>query len=313
MNLLEAKPETEIAIAKILFATDFSDISEAALPYVTALSLRYGSTVHVAHVLPEVVLLRPGAPDPAVFGSIYEDAHSTAQERMQQICSRLRGFPHHSYLRHGKVCDVLSEIVEEQEIDLVVLGTHGRTGLGKLVLGSVAEEIFRQAKCPVLTIGPRVPSTTKVREARHDGQLPAVPIKFHQILCATDLKSAAIRGPAYAFSLAHEFRTKLTLLHVIEDYGANLHEHPRPIDSALRSLEKLIPNAEVLQHPPTLLAEYGSASERILEAAAECNADLIILGVHSTKGHLGVATHFGGSTAYRVVVGANCPVLTVRA
>src|SRR5215469_5981031 len=107
VNLLEAQPETEIAITNILFATDFSDISEAALPYVTALSLRYGSTVHVAHVLPEVVLLRPGAPDPAVFGSIYEDAHSSAQEKMQQICCRFKGFTHHSYLRHGKVCNIL--------------------------------------------------------------------------------------------------------------------------------------------------------------------------------------------------------------
>src|SRR5215472_16595741 len=135
VHVLEAKCETEIAITNILFATDFSAISKAALPYVTALSLRYGSTVHVAHVLPEVVLLRPGAPDPAVFGSIYEDAHSSAREKMQPICSRLRGFPHHSYLRHGKVCNVLSQIVQEQQIDLVVLGTHGRTGLGKLVMG----------------------------------------------------------------------------------------------------------------------------------------------------------------------------------
>lgn len=313
MNLLQAKAETEIAITNILFATDFSDISEAALPYVTALSLRYGSTVHCAHVLPDIVLLRPGAPDPAVFGSIYEDAHSVAQERMQQICSRLRGFPHHSYLRHGKICNVLSQIIEEQEIDLLILGTHGRTGLGKLVMGSVAEEIFRQAKCPVLTIGPRVPSTTQVREARHDRQLPPAQIKFHQILCATDLKSGAPRGPAYAFSLANEFRTKLTLLHVIEDYGASLHDRPRPIDTALRSLDELIPNAEVLPYRPTFVAQYGSASERILETAAECNADLIILGVHPAKGHLGAATHFGGSTAHRVVVGASCPVLTVRA
>jgi len=313
VNLLEAQPETEIAITNILFATDFSDISEAALPYVTALSLRYGSTVHVAHVLPEVVLLRPGAPDPAVFGSIYEDAHSSAQEKMQQICCRFKGFTHHSYLRHGKVCNILLRLIQEQQIDLLVLGTHGRTGLGKLVMGSVAEEILRQATCPVLTIGPRVPSTVKVREARHDRELPPLQVKFHQILCATDLKPTAIRGPAYAFSLAHEFRTKLTVLHVIEDYGAHLHERPRPIDTALRSLEELIPNAEVLAYAPTFVAQYGSASERILEAAAECNADLIVLGVHPAKGHLSAATHFGGTTAHRVVVGASCPVLTVRA
>ena len=99
---------------------------------------------------------------------------------------------------------------------------------------------------------------------------------------------------------------------MIEDYGAHLHERPGPIDTALRSLEELMPNAEVL-YAPTFVAQYGSAPERILEAAAECDADVIVLGVQPAKGHLGAATHFGGSTAHRVVVGATCPVLTIRA
>ena len=105
--------------------------------------------VHVAHVLPEVTFLRPGAPDPAVMGSIYEDAHSLAQEEMQRVADRLKGFPHHTYLRHGRPSEVLGEIIDQQAVDLVVAGTHGRTGLGKLVMGSVAEEILRQvgARC----------------------------------------------------------------------------------------------------------------------------------------------------------------------
>ena len=76
MNLLEEKLESVVAIKNILFATDFSEVSEAALPYVTALSLRYGSTVHVAHVVPEATFVRPSPIDPALFGSIYEQAHS---------------------------------------------------------------------------------------------------------------------------------------------------------------------------------------------------------------------------------------------
>ena len=172
MRLLEKQFDTAVAIKNILFATDFSEISEAALPYVTALSLRYGSTIHVAHVLPEVTFLRPGAPDPAVIGSIYEDAHSLAQEKIQRLSDRLSGFPHHTYVRHGGVLEVIDELAREQEVDLIVLGTHGRTGLGKLVLGSIAEGIFRHASCPVLTVGPRVPSLAATIRARHDRDLP---------------------------------------------------------------------------------------------------------------------------------------------
>ena len=312
MNLLEEKLETTVAIKNILFATDFSEASEAALPYVTALSLRYGSTVHVAHVLPEATIVRPSPVDPAVFGSIYEQAHSGAQEKIQRLSDRLRGFPHHAYIRHGKVSDALSEIIRAQEIDLLVAGTHGRTGLGKLVMGSVAEEIFRQAVCPVLTVGPRVASTQGVRESRHDHELPPLQIKFRQIFCATDFKPASADTVFYAVSLAREFQARLTLLHVIEDYGDRLHERPGPIDIALRKMEERIADYAGLRYQPELLAEFGTPSELILQTANERDADLIVLGVQNAASHMGTATHLGGSTAHKVVVRANCPVLTVR-
>ncbi len=312
MNLLEEKLETAVAIKNILFATDFSEVSEAALPYVTALSLRYGSTVHVAHVLPDATFVRPSPVDPVIFGSIYEQAHSGAQEKIQRLSERLRGFPHHTYVRHGKVCDALSEIIREQEIDLLVAGTHGRTGLGKLVMGSVAEEIFRQAPCPVLTVGPRVAGTQGVRGPRHDHELSPVQIKFRHIFCATDFKPNSVETVSYAVSLAREFRAHLTLLHVIEDYGDRLREHPGPIDITLRKMEELLPYDAGLRYPRELLAEFGTPGELILQAASERDSDLIVLGVQSAAGHIGAATHLGGSTAHRVVVGANCPVLTVR-
>src|SRR5579863_6445132 len=109
MNILEEKSATAVEIKNVLFATDFSEPSETALPYAAGLSLRYGSTIHLVHVLPEAIFLRPGTPDPAVMGSIYEDAHSIAQEKMQRLSDRLRGFPHHTYVRHGETCAVLSE------------------------------------------------------------------------------------------------------------------------------------------------------------------------------------------------------------
>lgn len=312
MNLLEEKIGSLVAIKNILFATDFSEVSETALPYVTALSLRYGSTVHVVHVLPEVMVFRPGAPDPAMFGSIYEEAHSAAQEKIQQLSSRLRGFPHKTYVRHGDVLAVMKQLVEEQEIDLLVVGTHGRTGLGKLLMGSVAEQIFRQANCPVLTVGPGVPATERVRESRHDRDLLPVQVTFGHILYATDFKPDAVEGSSYAVSLAREFRAHLTLLHVIEDFGQHLHERPGPIETALRKLQELVPDREGLPDDPEFVAEYGSPGELILRTAEENDVDLIILGVRPASSNLGTVTHFGRSTAHKVVAGANCPVLTVR-
>jgi len=309
---LEQKVESAVAIKNILFATDFSAVSESALPYVAALGVRYGSTVHVANVLPDAVLLRPGAPDPAVMGQIYEEAHSVAQEKMQHLVKRLKGFPCKTYLRHGGVYEVISAIIREQDVDLLVLGTHGRTGLGKLIMGSVAEELFRQAPCPVLTVGPRVPVTEKVLESRHHRDLPPPQIKLHEILYATDLEPDAAQGAFYATSLAREFQAHLTLMHVIDGYGKDLHDHPGPIDKTLRRLEELVPDRSGLRYEPEFVAQFGMPSELILQTAGEYAADLIVLGVRPAPGHLGAATHFSGSTAHKVVVGANCPVLTVR-
>ena len=311
MHVLEEKSATAVDIKNVLFATDFSDAAEAALPYAAALSLRYGSTIHLAHVLPEAAFLRPGAPDPMVLGSIYEEAHSVAQEKMQSLADRLKGFPHKTYVRHGETCDALSEIIGQEAIDLVVAGTHGRTGLGKLVMGSVAEEILRQVKCPVLTVGPRVVNTT-VAERHRDRELPPQQVNIHHILYATDFQPASIEAIAHAVSLAHEFRARLTVMHVIESYDKTLHDKPGQIDAVLQRLQHMVPEDVQLRYPPEILAQFGLAAESILQAATEREADLMVLGVRSTEGHIAAATHFGQAVAHKVIVGAPCPVLTVR-
>jgi nucleotide-binding universal stress UspA family protein len=312
MSLLEEKLGTDVAVRNILFATDFSEVSEAALRYATALSLRYGSEVHVAHVLPRVKFLRPGAPDPAVIGSIYEDAHSNAQEKIQTLSMRLRGYPHKTYVRHGKVAEVLADLIREQQIDMLVLGTHARTGLGKLLMGSVAEEVFRMASCPVLTVGPRVRPAGGPVPAQHACDLPPTHIDLRHIFHATDFQRDTAHACSYAVSLAREFRARLTLVHVIEDYGDVLHEHPGTIDVALRKLEELVPHPGDLRSRPEFLVRYGAPAEAILRTAQENDADLIVLGLTPGMGPLRAATHLGGSTAHKVVVGASCPVLTVR-
>ena len=310
MELLEEKISTAISLKNILFATDFSDASETALSYAAAMSLRYGGMVHVAHVLPELNVVRPSPIDPITIGSIYEDAHSGTQEKMHQLSLRLKGFPHHTYIRHGKVSKVLSQIIDENQIDLLVTGTHGRTGIGKLLLGSVAEEVFRTATCPVLTVGPRVQKLASSPNHPATDAITPTNVEFRRILYATDFTPHSLAAAPYAFSLAREFGTRLTLLHVIEEYGEHLHDRPGPIDAALLELKKLAWEEAGLRYAPETLVEFGSPPASILETAMQRDADMIVLGVRPD--HIDASTHLPWATAHKVVAQASCPVLTVR-
>jgi nucleotide-binding universal stress UspA family protein len=310
MKLLEEKLNSAVSLKNILFATDFSEISEKALPYAAAMSLRYGGMVHVAHVLPEINVVRPSPIDPVTIGSIYEDAHSGAQEKMQRLAARLKGFPHRTYIRRGKVSEVLSEIVFDQGIDLLMVSTHGRTGVGKLLMGSVAEKVFRTAACPVFTVGPKVAKPTSWPKHRGPDEIGPTNVEFRRILYATDFTFSSFAAASCAFSLAQEFGARLILLHVIEEYGEQLHDRPGPIDRALRRLEKLQPQDAALRYSPEPMVEFGSPADRILQTSAEREADLIVLGAHAAQ--VDAATHFPWATAHKVVARANCPVLTVR-
>jgi nucleotide-binding universal stress UspA family protein len=181
VNLLEEKLNPIVSLKNILFATDFSDVSEAVLPYVAAMSLRYGGTVHVAHVLPAASVIRPSAIDPVTIGAIYEDAHSDAQAKMQRLSVRLQGFPHRTYIRHGAVTEILSEIICEHEVDLLVEGTHGRTAIGRLLMGSVAEQVFRTVTCPVLTVRPKIPRAPGVLKRGRNEDIEPTGVEFRQV------------------------------------------------------------------------------------------------------------------------------------
>ena len=308
MRALAERP-TAVAVRNVLFATDFSEASDAALPYVHALAQRCGSVVHLVHVLPEVVFMRAGAPDPAIVGSLYEDAHNGTRKKMQRVAECLTGLPHYSHIRQGRPSTVLAEMVRDEAVDLLVAGTHGRTGLGKLVMGSVAEEILRQVSCPVLTIGPKVVGAGR-SNVRRDFETTPPAISFRRILYATDLRQESPVAVSYATILATQFDAQLSLLHVIEDYGERLNKDPNPVEAALQKLRALIPDdAEVHVE---VLAQFGVPAESILQTATEREADLIVLGVHPDNGHLGTATHFGRAVAHRVIVAAHCPVLTVH-
>ena len=304
------KRSAAISVKNVLYATDFSAISESALPYATAISRRFGSTLHVAHVLSDSsVLLMTGGVDYVSMGTLYEDAHSTAQEKIQQITTRLGGIPYRTYVRHGQVWANLSSIVAENAIDLIVVGSHGRTGLGKLLLGSVAENILRHSPCPVLTVGPRVAGRAKLQEFHGKGrELAPAELEMQHIVYATNLTPASLTVAPVAIALAKVFQSRLTLMHVIEDY-ADLEDRPGPIEGGVRQFQAIVPKDASLAYAPEIVMEFGSASECIVKAAAEREADLIVLGARPADG----TTHLPWTTVHRVVANATCPVLTVPA
>ncbi len=300
-----------ISVKNVLFATDFSASSDAALPYATAICRRFGSTLHIAHVISDSsLLLTNGGVDYVSMGTIYEDANTEAKEKLDELSDNFQGIPHRNYVRHGQVWKSLAPIVEENEVDLIVLGTHGRTGLGKLLLGSVAEDILRHASCPVLTVGPKVSGRAKLpplQNRRRD--LAPLELELRQIVFATDFAQSSRWVAQAAIALAEEFGSRLSLLHVIEEYG-ELGRRPGPIEDSIQRLRELIPPSAALQYAPETVLEFGDPAERILKVASERDADMIVIGARSSSNVS--STHLPWSSAHHVIAHAQCPVLTTH-
>jgi len=293
--------DTRISIKNIVFTTDLSLESYAALPFATDLAKSYGAKVWALHVLPPPSRpLRSFVETP----TIERDPREVTREVGEILGERLQktGTPYEIVTEHGEPWKVLSSFIDQNQIDLVVMGTHGRSGLGKALLGSFAESVFRQCECPVLTVGPK---TLRLMD-----QL----VEMKRILLATDFTPASRAAAAYAISLAQEHQSQLVLLHVLEAPKAGeLMTEDEFKEAALRLLRDMVPPEEKLWCDPEPILRYGSPADCILEIAENKEAELIVLGVRKPERHLGVMTHLGRATAYRVVCEAPCPVLTVRA
>lgn len=296
-----------LSLKNILLATDFSPCSDAALPYARLLARRYRAKVYVAHVVPPEpwpVIPHDSLPLAMDQSFGYAERHMADFLRTDPLAD----VPHEVLLTRGQLWEVLADVIEKHEIDLLVLGTHGRHGLKKLLLGSVAEEVFRQARCPVLTVGPKL-----APHALSDGGLK-------HILYATDFSEGSLRAMRYALSLTEENRARLTLLHVLPEMmpGVLLEtpniapEYPdRLAEHAEERLKKLLPMDSELWGYAEFVVQLGMPAETILKLAAERNVDLIVMGVRHKAPTL-ASTHFPWATAHKVVSQALCPVLTVR-
>jgi nucleotide-binding universal stress UspA family protein len=299
MKTLEAGKR--IALKNILFATDFSPHSDVAFPYASAIARHYGARLYGAHVVPSEDYLFT-APD--LWPSHIQQEKQLEQEVTGRLDEQLRGVPHEVLFGVGDVSNVLARLIGEHDIDLLVVATHGRTGTRKLLMGSVAEKLFRQAACPVLSVGPNVPRKL------------AGEIQFQHILLATDFGEESLAALPYAISLAEEDQAQLMLLHVVDQPAAGILDLEGVRSSLMRRLRELIPpEAEPWCHVECLVEfgrQFAFSAERILEIAAERAADLIVIGARPPHGAVSTVTHLAHTKAQQIVAHATCPVLTVR-
>lgn len=301
-----------IQIHRILCPVDFSDYSRRAFDHAVAMAKWYDSTITVFNVCPLVpaTAYAPGTPMLPVTVPTPDDLEAL-RAAMQRFAESEAGASVPLVFEIGEG-DVAVEILERSAAllsDLIVMGTHGRHGFDRFVLGSVTEKVIRKASCPVLTVPP--------------GTLDAVPAPplFKRILCAIDFSDASLKALDYAISLAKEADAHLTLAHVVEVTPAPHSESESFLESRslgayvaaaaqdrAERLQRVIPDtARAFCTVDTILA-IGKAYRELLRIASEQRSELILLGAH---GH-SVSELLFGSTAHHIVRQAHCPVLTIR-
>jgi nucleotide-binding universal stress UspA family protein len=302
-------PAIDVRPSTILFATDFSQASEKPLRHALVIARHYGSKLYLTHVVSSMgfTLNGPEAVE-AATSAVWRDARILETDLIAS--GALTGIRHDIIIRRGRIWEQLQTVIDLEHVDLVVVGTHGRRGFRKAVLGSVAEEVFRHAPCPVLTVGPSASENSPVENP--------VP---RPILFATDFSESSLNALAYAVSFSNERRVPLILLHVVNSvpmppgsrwYMASdilrLRENSR--SEKLEQLRILVPRTQLLCKPE-FAVRFGAPAEEILRAAAELAVDGVVLSVNRA-GYPGVAAHANWKTAYEVVCRATCGVLTVR-
>lgn len=309
----QPKDLSTVKLTHILCPVDLSEASTPAVEQATAIAGCYHAKVTVLHVhvpRPPLALDPYGVGEPPPPGStemarIKAAAHAAAAPAIGakldvEVVVEV-GDPTAAILaRAGRI-----------ETGMLVMGTHGASGFQHLVLGSVTEKVLRRARCPVLTVPPRMHA--------------AAALPFQRILCPIDFSDSSLSALEWAWSLAQESGATVTLLHVLEwpwdeppappfeklpgHEARRLVEFRKATEASSRHhLQSLVPGNLGDRCPSEPLVRHGKAHREVL-AAAEGDADLIVMGVH---GRNVVDLALFGSTTNQVVRGASCPVLTVR-
>ena len=287
---------TSVGIHNVLIASDLTHQSEAVVGFGLDFARLFGAHAEIAYVLPAGEYALAG-PEGILAG------RDAARRDLLELKSRLRrnaAYDDESdqqvMLLEGPVAECLLQCACEKKIGLIVVGTHGRGGLGKALLGSVAEKVFRHSPVPVLTIGPNIHHTRGWDRVR-------------QILAPCDLTPKSHPAVRYACDLAKAHNSKVTVLYVVEEAGEATRVDSERVKASIR--ERLVDivgrKAEGLDLNYRI--EFGRVAPTILDAASSISAELIVLGIRPSSG---VLDRFQWPIAYELVREATCPVLTMR-
>ncbi|MGP8246744.1 MAG: universal stress protein [Bryobacteraceae bacterium] len=292
---------TEARIERILCPVDFSEASLKAYRHAQSIAGRYHAALVVQHTVElEQYVSAMYAPNIELFEEFRQSQIANARQELQHLPVTSSGVQPECIVQEGTASDAILSSAKERAISLIVLGTHGRRGFDRLLLGSVAERVLRHASCPVLAIRP-----TAAGSGSQD--VADAPVQIRRILCCVDFSAHSRRALDYALSAAGAYSAEVTVLHVL-DHVSKSADVAQETDAAIDNLAKLLPPAAPGSTKTHLEVRFGQAYREILDLASEIKADLIVTGVRG-RNSLDLAVF--GSTTYRVIQLGFGPVLTV--
>ncbi|HEY7821111.1 MAG TPA: universal stress protein [Vicinamibacteria bacterium] len=296
-----------ISIERILCPTDFSKYAFRAADYAVALARHYDAEVHFLHVIPSNLVHPEQYPYVAEAIPVAPEFRKRALERLDAFValSRVEGVRTRFTVSEGAPVAVILETAESEGSQILCLGTHGREGVERLVLGSVAEKVLRKARCPVLTVS-----------EPGDERAPKEAV-FQTILCAMDFGTQSLKALEHSFSLAQEAGGRLILFHAVEWFpdeplwvgGPDVSGYKTEMEAQVRArLEQIVPKEVRDWCEVEIVVRSGRAYRELLALTRERPIDLIAMGV---RGRNPLDIMLFGSTAQHVVRHATCPVLTI--
>ena len=285
-----------VRIHNILCPVDFFPASESAVKYAIALAKKVDGRLTLFHVVEPIPMWAYEVPFDTT--ELVNAITARSREELKKIAKRAQSANVSAdvLVRTGEVDLEIQSLIKQRSVDLVVMGTHGRRGIEKFFMGSTTERLLRKLNVPLLTIG--------------NIKSKAVPIEFRRILVTTDFSEGTSNAIAYAFSIAGAYRSKVTLLHVLNDVEADVSGRYRNqlIRTIRRELEDLLPDKLRDSRDVMTRVETGLPIRRILPILSKEKIDLIVMNIHrkTLLDRLSI-----GSSAEKLVRGAVCPVLVI--
>ena len=290
-------------LTSILCPVDFSEFSAAAYQYALSVAEHYQARLICLHI---VELWKypfaEHAAHEADYAKFAKALHEGGNAQLQNFVRKYsgHGIQPELVVREGNASDCTLWFAQKESMELIVMGTHGRRGFDRLVLGSNADRIMRKAACPVLVVPhPSQSSTIVGPDGRHH---------LSRILYCTDFSHNSEGARGYAISLAAEYSAELTLLHVAEN-ASDLARAEAIIAERTQELHKLISDSEPNNLNVRLAVKFGKPYEEIVRYATEAQTSLIIM---TARGGDAVDRAVFGSTTYRVIQLGPCPVLAIH-